>query len=118
MPFTILAQAEEKLQYEKHEWLQSHILHRELQEIILDYELQAHDTALSTADKEVSISLYSMSICLTSMLKQSHEDLSSSVQQFYNRSKLELAKHCRSWRRGFTWSMEDGTPLKFVHLTA
>ncbi|PVD20730.1 hypothetical protein C0Q70_18891 [Pomacea canaliculata] len=52
MPFTILAQAEEKLQYEKHEWLQSHILHRELQEIILDYELQAHDTALSTADKE------------------------------------------------------------------
>lgn len=53
MPFTILAQAEEKLQYEKHEWLQSHILHRELQEIILDYELQAHDTALSTADKEI-----------------------------------------------------------------
>ncbi|XP_025076361.1 HAUS augmin-like complex subunit 4 isoform X2 [Pomacea canaliculata] len=47
-----LHQAEEKLQYEKHEWLQSHILHRELQEIILDYELQAHDTALSTADKE------------------------------------------------------------------
>lgn len=47
-----LHQAEEILRHEKHTWLQSHILHHEIQEMILDYDLRAHDTGLSTADKE------------------------------------------------------------------
>ncbi|KAK7114231.1 HAUS augmin-like complex subunit 4 [Littorina saxatilis] len=47
-----LQQAEETLRQEKQGWLQSHILHRELQEVILDYDLRSRDTSLSTADKE------------------------------------------------------------------
>ncbi|XP_076470156.1 HAUS augmin-like complex subunit 4 [Babylonia areolata] len=47
-----LKQAEETLRLEKHSWLQSQILHRELQEIILDYELKSRDTSLTTADYE------------------------------------------------------------------
>ena len=47
-------QAEETLRHEKHGWLQSHILHRELQEIILDYDIKSLGTSLATADREVN----------------------------------------------------------------
>ncbi|KAL8570497.1 hypothetical protein ACOMHN_034532 [Nucella lapillus] len=47
-----LKQAEENLRHEKHSWLQSQLLHREMQEIILDYDLKGRDTSLSPADYE------------------------------------------------------------------
>lgn len=57
-----LLQAEEILRHEKHVWLQHLVLHHELQEMILDYELRANDNSISIADKEVFIENFSNNV--------------------------------------------------------
>ncbi|XP_077983532.1 HAUS augmin-like complex subunit 4 [Glandiceps talaboti] len=60
-------QAEETLKQEKLAYLQLHLLHLELQEFIMDYEIDSHDIAPSTDTKQfydaVKHCLYSAEVC-------------------------------------------------------
>lgn len=47
-----LQQAEEELKHEKHSWLLQKILYHELEELLRDYDIKSHDTALSTEDRQ------------------------------------------------------------------
>ncbi|XP_071085100.1 HAUS augmin-like complex subunit 4 [Haliotis cracherodii] len=57
-----LVQAQELLKHEKHTWLLHHILHHEVQELILDYEMKSQEMSLAADDKQFLVILRN---CLT-----------------------------------------------------
>lgn len=57
-----LQQAEEELKHEKHSWLMQKTLYREVEELLMDYEIKSQECSLSSEDKQFQTALQE---CLT-----------------------------------------------------
>ncbi|XP_076111308.1 HAUS augmin-like complex subunit 4 [Mytilus galloprovincialis] len=57
-----LQQAEEELKHEKHNWLMQKTIYREVEELLMDYEIKSQECSLSSEDKQFQAALQE---CLT-----------------------------------------------------